>query len=63
MRILKNGVLIPGWLVSYGGTNPLVGVQTLAIGPDTFAVGDRLDVQVTSSDGTTHLVSVTIGLV
>lgn len=63
VRILKNDMLIPGWTVNYGGTDPLMGVQTLAIGPVTFAAGDRLDVHVTSTDGTTHLVSATIGLV
>lgn len=62
VEVLKNGVLVPGFSASYGGTNPASGVQVISAGPSSFAPGDRLDVRVSVTDFTTPVdLSATIG--
>lgn len=62
VEVLKNGVPVPGFFVDYGGSNPMVGIQTAVAGPVTFAIGDVLDVVARVADST-HNISATIGLV
>lgn len=62
VEVLKNGGLVPGFFVNYGGSNPMVGIQTVVAGPVTYAIGDALDVRVYVADRS-HNISATIGLV
>lgn len=62
-ELLRNGAPVPGFTITYGAGQ--TGIQAIAAGPVTFAIGDTFDVRVTVS-GTITLpvnVSATIGTV
>jgi hypothetical protein len=63
IELLKNGVPVPGFSISYGPLGPTSGIKTVAAGPVAFAIGDTFDVRVTTTDIAAGIdVSATVGV-
>lgn len=61
-ELLRNGVPVPGFSITFTVGGP-VGNQVVIVGPVTFFIGDRLDLQATATGITAAVdVSATIGI-
>lgn len=49
VALVKNGTVVPNTTINYGGANPASGKQTLNLNSISFAAGDDLDLQVTTT--------------
>ena len=47
IELLKNGVAVPGFAISYGAGE--TGIKTLTAGPVAYAIGDTFDLRVTTA--------------
>lgn len=46
VNLIRNGTLVPGFQVVYGGVNPASGIQSvIPVAPTLFSPGDTLDLQ------------------
>lgn len=59
LNLLKNGVVVPGAAIVFGGANPLSGVQTLKLDkPVFYGTTDRYGLQVVTTGGLAATLSV-----